>query len=127
MHLKNKTRILIPQTKIIPQSLQYFGKIFQIVSKCYRRDYSLKKIILLANYKIFLVRSTADSVSLAKILSAEKCKQQAKMHQKKNSVRYLYKNFFEQFWKVDQKTKIVHFFNNSKQFFFSKQISQRLW
>ena len=34
------------------------------------------------------------------------------------------KNFFEQLWKVDENTKVVHYFDNSKgNFFFKAKIS----
>ena len=59
-------------------------------------------------------KSTTDSVPSTKKLTIEKCKQQAKMHQNKNFRQIHYKNFFEKLWKVDQKTKNVCFFNNSK-------------
>ena len=57
---------------------------------------------------------------------AEKCKQQAKMHQKKKLCQIQYKFFFEQFWKVEQKTKLVHFFNNSKLIFLKTNFSEAL-
>ena len=50
------------------------------------------------------------------MLRAEKRKQQEKMHQKK-----IIDNFFEQLWKVVENTKVVHYFDNSKGFFFRGQ------
>ena len=57
-----------------------------------------------------VMTTTGSSLKLAKMLRAEKRKQQAKMHQKKFFRQILYKKKFEQLWKVDQKTKIVCFF-----------------
>ena len=38
----------------------------------------------------------------------------------------LIKIFFEQLWKVDQKTKVAHYFDNSNRTFFSRPKSQML-
>ena len=59
------------------------------------------------------------------MLRAEKRKQQAKMHQKKNYRQSLNKIFFEQLWKVVENTKVVHYFDNSKGIFFLWPKSQR--
>ena len=39
----------------------------------------------------------------------------------KNYRQLLIKNFFEQLWKVDKNTKVAHYFDNSKEFFFRGQ------
>ena len=70
------------------------------------------------------VRIIGSSLTLAKMLRAEKCKQQAKMH-KKNYRQLLNKKFFEQLWKVVENTKVVHYFDNSKGNFFSRPKSQQ--
>ena len=36
----------------------------------------------------------------------------------KNYRQLLIKNLFEQLWKIDKNTKVVHYFDNSKGFFF---------
>ena len=68
---------------------------------------------------------TGSSLTLAKMQRAEKCKQQAKMHKKKNYRQSLIKFFFEQLWKFVENTKVVHYFDNSKGIFFSRPKSQR--
>ena len=55
------------------------------------------------------------------MLRAEKRKQQAKMHQKKSYQQSLNKKHFEQLWKVDENTKVVHNFYNSEGNFFRCQ------
>ena len=67
--------------------------------------------------------TTGSSLTLAKMLRAEKRKQQAKMHQKKIIENYEI-NFFKQLWKVVENTKVVHYFDNSKGKFFSRPKSQ---
>ena len=62
--------------------------------------------------------TTGSSLTLAKMLRAEKRKQQAKMHQKKIYRQLLNTKFFEQLWKVVENTKVVHYFDNSKGIFF---------
>ena len=67
---------------------------------------------------------TGSSLTLAKMLRAEKRKQQAKM-KKKNYRQSLNKKNFEQLWKVVENTKVVHYFDNSKGNFFSRPKSQQ--
>ena len=64
----------------------------------------------LSNIGHFLLFVTMGSVPSSKKLTTEKCKQQAKMHQNKNFRQIHYKHFFEKLWKVDQKTKNVHYY-----------------
>ena len=41
----------------------------------------------------------------------------------KNYRQLLIKNLFEQLWKIDKNTKVVHYFDNSKGNFFEAKIS----
>ena len=66
----------------------------------------------------YIISTTGSSLTLSKMLRAEKRKQQAKMHQKKNYRQSFIKKFFEQLWKVVENTKVVHYFDNSKGIFF---------
>ena len=67
---------------------------------------------------------TGSSLTLAKMLRAEKRKQQAKMHQNFFYQQLLNKKFFEQLWKVVENTKVVHYFDNAKgNFFFEAKVS----
>ena len=59
---------------------------------------------------VYLYITTGSSLTLAKILRAEKRKQQAKMHQKKYRQSLNKK-------KVVENTKVVHYFDNSKGIF----------
>ena len=70
----------------------------------------------ISDLKIFLeenVKITGSSLTMAKMLRAEKRKQ-AKIQKK----------IFEQLWKVVQNTKVVNYFDNSKGIFFSRPKSQ---
>ena len=73
------------------------------------------------NVCLSLAKSTGSSLTLAKMLRAEKRKQQAKMHQKNLSLN---RKIFEQLWKVVENTKVVHYFDKSKgNFVFEAKIS----